>query len=78
MYWFIDSNFLLLLCLKYLFRYSDSSGICGLPRLFLRCCIRYVTPPLKLSQSGLFPVTNFLAVPLISCMSFGPHRYLFP
>ena len=34
--------------------------------------------PLKLSQSGRLPVTSFLAVPLISCINLGPHRYLFP
>ena len=78
MYWFIVSNFRRRLCLKCLFKYSDSSGICGPPKLRLRCFMRWATPPLKLSQSGRLPVTSFLAVPLISCISLGPHRYLFP
>ena len=65
MYWFIVSNFRL--CLKYLFKYSDSSGICGLPKLLL-----------KFSQSGRLPVTSFLAVPLILYQFRATHRYLFP
>ena len=47
----------------------------GLPRQLL-CCMRWPTPPLYDSQSGLFPMTCFFAGPDNSPTNLGPHKYL--
>ena len=51
-----------------------SSGSWGSPRFWRRCSRSLETPPLWLSQSALFPITNFFAVPHSSVAKRGPHR----